>query len=38
MPYRRVSFESVDWITRPYDEGEPAWRVIELSDLADKSL
>jgi mannose-6-phosphate isomerase-like protein (cupin superfamily) len=34
MPYRRVSPESFDWITRPHGAGEPARHVAELSEAA----
>jgi quercetin dioxygenase-like cupin family protein len=34
MPFRAVSPDKLDWITRPHDEGEPARHVAELSDVA----
>jgi mannose-6-phosphate isomerase-like protein (cupin superfamily) len=34
MPFRVISPENFEWITRPHDEGEPARHVAELSDVA----
>jgi mannose-6-phosphate isomerase-like protein (cupin superfamily) len=34
VPFRVVSPDALEWITRPHDEGEPARHVAELSDLA----
>jgi mannose-6-phosphate isomerase-like protein (cupin superfamily) len=34
MPFRVISPEDFEWITRPHDEGEPARHVAELSDMA----
>jgi quercetin dioxygenase-like cupin family protein len=34
VPFRVVSPDVLQWITRPHDEGEPARHVAELSDLA----
>ncbi len=35
MGYRVVSPDSLDWITRPHRDGEPARHVAELSDRAE---
>jgi hypothetical protein len=34
MSFRAISPETLQWITRPHDEGEPARHVAELSDVA----
>jgi len=34
MPFRVISPDDFEWITRPHDEGEPARHVAELSDVA----
>jgi len=34
VPFRAISPEELDWITRPHGVGEPARHVAELSDVA----
>jgi quercetin dioxygenase-like cupin family protein len=34
MPFRAISADDFDWITRPRAEGEPARHVAELSEIA----
>jgi mannose-6-phosphate isomerase-like protein (cupin superfamily) len=34
MPYRAISPQRLEWITRPHEPGEPARHVAELSDAA----
>jgi mannose-6-phosphate isomerase-like protein (cupin superfamily) len=34
MPFRTVSPDDFEWITRPHEENEPARHVAELSDVA----
>jgi quercetin dioxygenase-like cupin family protein len=34
MAFRTIDFESLDWITRPHEPGEPARHVAELSERA----
>src|ERR1700678_1454967 len=34
MPFRAISSEDLDWLTRPHADGEPARHVAELSEQA----
>jgi quercetin dioxygenase-like cupin family protein len=34
MPYRAITPDEHEWITRPHEPGEPARHVAELSDIA----
>lgn len=34
MPFRAISPDELEWITRPHDDGEPARHVAELSEVA----
>jgi quercetin dioxygenase-like cupin family protein len=34
VPFRAIDPDTLEWTTRPHDEGEPARHVAELSDVA----
>ena len=34
MGFRTIDFDTLEWITRPHEPGEPARHVAELSDRA----
>jgi quercetin dioxygenase-like cupin family protein len=35
VPFRAIDPDTLEWTTRPHDEGEPARHVAELSDVAE---